>query len=92
MFLFHNTCSQMALKQGNQLQMQVHEGCGVDDEASPPVVAEQRPVVRAGKKPLAHYSSLVRVLGSIKISPSIPYVKFFHLLQSNLQSKTPKHC
>ncbi|XP_070417963.1 next to BRCA1 gene 1 protein isoform X1 [Equus przewalskii] len=62
----------MALKQGNQLQMQVHEGCGVDDEASPPVVAEQRPVVRAGKKPLAHYSSLVRVLGSDMKTPEEP--------------------
>lgn len=54
----------MAVKQGNQLQMQVHEGYSVVDDAPPRVGAEKRPVVRTGKKPLAHYSSLVRILGS----------------------------
>lgn len=54
----------MAVKQGNQLQMQVHEGYRVVDEAPPPVLAEKPPVSRTGKKPLAHYSSLMRVLGS----------------------------
>ncbi|GAB5581119.1 next to BRCA1 gene 1 protein isoform X1 [Prionailurus iriomotensis] len=54
----------MAVKQGNLLQMQVHESSRLVEEAPLPAVAEKRPVVRAGKKPLAHYSSLVRVLGS----------------------------
>ena len=54
----------MAVKQGNQLQMQVHEGHRVVDEAPTPAAAEKHPVSRAGKKPLAHYSSLVRVLGA----------------------------
>lgn len=63
----------MAVKQGNQLQMQVHEGSRVADEALlPPPVPEKRPVVRAGKKPLAHYSSLVRVLGSDLKTPEEP--------------------
>lgn len=51
-------------KQGNQLQMQVHEGYHVVDEAFPQVVVEKQAAGRTGKKPLAHYSSLVRVLGS----------------------------
>ncbi|KAK2499746.1 hypothetical protein MC885_007133 [Smutsia gigantea] len=59
----------MAVKQGNQLQMQVHEGYHVSEEGPPPTVAEKRPVTRAGKKPLAHYSSLVRVLGSNMKTP-----------------------
>ncbi|XP_047615161.1 next to BRCA1 gene 1 protein isoform X2 [Phacochoerus africanus] len=54
----------MAVKQGNQLQMQVHEGYSAVDDTPPRVGAEKRPVVRTGKKPLAHYSSLVRILGS----------------------------
>lgn len=62
----------MAAKQGNQLQMQVHEGYHVVDDALPPVTAEKRPVSRAGKKPLAHYSSLVRVLGSDMRNPETP--------------------
>lgn len=56
--------SQMAVKQGNQLQMQVHEGYHVVEETSLPVVAEKRVVPQAGKKPLAHRPSLLRVLGS----------------------------
>lgn len=72
MFLFHNLCCQMAVKQGNQLQMQVHEGYHVFDEAPPPAVAEKQPVARAGKKPLAHYSSLVRILGSDMKTPEEP--------------------
>lgn len=52
------------IKQGNQLQMQVHEGCHVVDEALPKTVVEKQATARTGKKPLAHYSSLVRVLGS----------------------------
>ncbi|XP_051014661.1 next to BRCA1 gene 1 protein isoform X2 [Acomys russatus] len=52
------------IKQGNQLQMQVHERCHVVDEAFPQTVVEKPAATRTGKKPLAHYSSLVRVLGS----------------------------
>ncbi|XP_006042679.1 next to BRCA1 gene 1 protein isoform X6 [Bubalus bubalis] len=62
----------MAVKQGNQLQMQVHEGCRVGEEAPPPTGTEKRPVARTGKKPLAHYSSLVRVLGSDMKTPEDP--------------------
>lgn len=62
----------MAVKQGNQLQMQVHEGSRLVDETPLPPIAEKRPVVRAGKKPLAHYSSLVRVLGSDMKTPEEP--------------------
>lgn len=72
LFLFHNLCSQMAVKQGNQLQMQVHEGYCVVEEAPPPIGTEKRPVARTGKKPLAHYSSLVRVLGSDMKTPEDP--------------------
>uniref|UniRef100_A0A673UXE8 Next to BRCA1 gene 1 protein n=1 Tax=Suricata suricatta TaxID=37032 RepID=A0A673UXE8_SURSU len=66
----------MAVKQGNQLQMQVHEGSRLVDETPLPPVAEKRPVVRAGKKPLAHYSSLVRVLGSDMRTPEEPAAQF----------------
>ncbi|XP_008853748.1 next to BRCA1 gene 1 protein isoform X2 [Nannospalax galili] len=59
----------MAVKQGNQLQMQVHEGYHVLDEAFP---LEKQAAVRTGKKPLAHYSSLVRVLGSDMKTPEEP--------------------
>ncbi|OBS66938.1 hypothetical protein A6R68_04527 [Neotoma lepida] len=52
------------IKQGNLLQMQVHEGYHVVDEAFPQTVVEKPAAARTGKKPLAHYSSLVRVLGS----------------------------
>lgn len=52
------------LKQGNLLQMQVHEGHHVVDEAFPQIVVEKQAPARKGKKPLAHYSSVVRVLGS----------------------------
>ena len=62
----------MAVKQGNQLQMQVHEGCRVGEGAPPPPGTEKRPVARTGKKPLAHYSSLVRVLGSDMKTPEDP--------------------
>lgn len=62
----------MAVKQGNQLQMQVHEGYRMVDEAPPPVVAERQPVSRAGRKPLAHYSSLMRVLGTDMRTPEEP--------------------
>nr|XP_048301702.1 next to BRCA1 gene 1 protein isoform X2 [Myodes glareolus] len=54
------------IKQGNQLQMQVHEGCHVVDEAFPQIVVEKQATARTGKKPLAHYSSVVKVLGSDK--------------------------
>ncbi|XP_058904195.1 next to BRCA1 gene 1 protein isoform X2 [Kogia breviceps] len=67
----------MAVKQGNQLQMQVHEGYRVVYEAPPPVGAEKRPVARTGKKPLAHYSSLVRVLGSDMKTPEEPAAQQF---------------
>ncbi|XP_036889395.1 next to BRCA1 gene 1 protein isoform X3 [Sturnira hondurensis] len=66
----------MAVKQGNQLQMQVHEGHRVFDEAPTPAVAEKHPVSRAGKKPLAHYSSLVRVLGADMKTPEEPAAQF----------------
>ncbi|XP_020020797.2 next to BRCA1 gene 1 protein isoform X2 [Castor canadensis] len=69
----------MAVKQGNQLQMQVHEGHHVVDETSPPVVAEKRAVARTGKKPLAHYSSLVKVLGSDMKTPEEPAAQPFPL-------------
>ncbi|XP_033038757.1 next to BRCA1 gene 1 protein isoform X4 [Trachypithecus francoisi] len=69
----------MAVKQGNQLQMQVHEGHHVVDEAPPPVVGAKRLAARAGKKPLAHYSSLVRVLGSDMKTPEDPAVQSFPL-------------
>lgn len=62
----------MAVKQGNQLQMHVHEGDHVVEETVPAVVAEKRAVSRTGKKPLAHYSSLVRVLGSDMKTPEKP--------------------
>ncbi|XP_078230518.1 next to BRCA1 gene 1 protein isoform X8 [Callithrix jacchus] len=67
----------MAVKQGNQLQMQVHEGHHVVDEAPTPVVGAKRLAARAGKKPLAHYSSLVRVLGSDMKTPEEPAVQLF---------------
>ncbi|XP_055244031.1 next to BRCA1 gene 1 protein isoform X4 [Gorilla gorilla gorilla] len=70
----------MAVKQGNQLQMQVHEGHHVVDEAPPPVVGAKRLAARAGKKPLAHYSSLVRVLGSDMKTPEDPAVQSFPLV------------
>ncbi|XP_043856997.1 next to BRCA1 gene 1 protein isoform X2 [Dromiciops gliroides] len=62
----------IAVKQGNQLQMNVYERHHTVDEAPQPGYkhpqdpsgTEKRSAVRAGKKPLAHYSSLVRVLGS----------------------------
>lgn len=54
------------IKQGNQLQMQVHEGCRVVDESFPQIVVEKQATARTGKKPLAHYSSVVKVLGSDK--------------------------
>ncbi|EPY88162.1 next to BRCA1 gene 1 protein [Camelus ferus] len=67
----------MAVKQGNQLQMQVYEGYCVVNEAPPRVGAEKRPVARTGKKPLAHYSSLVRVLGSDTKTPEEPAAQQF---------------
>ncbi|XP_074176369.1 next to BRCA1 gene 1 protein isoform X2 [Rhinolophus sinicus] len=79
LFLFRNVRCQMAVKQGNQLQMHVHEGCHVFDEAPPPAVAEKQPVARAGKKPLAHYSSLVRILGSDMKTPEEPAAQQFPL-------------
>ncbi|XP_041499791.1 next to BRCA1 gene 1 protein isoform X4 [Microtus oregoni] len=54
------------IKQGNQLQMQVHEGYHVVDEAFPQIVVQKQATARTGKKPLAHYSSVVKVLGSDK--------------------------
>uniref|UniRef100_A0A8D2GRP8 Next to BRCA1 gene 1 protein n=2 Tax=Urocitellus parryii TaxID=9999 RepID=A0A8D2GRP8_UROPR len=69
----------MAVKQGNQLQMQVHEGHHVVDETPLPVVAEKRVAARTGKKPLAHYSSLVRVLGSDMKTPEEPAAQPFPL-------------
>ncbi|ELK01445.1 Next to BRCA1 protein 1 protein [Pteropus alecto] len=80
----------MAVKQGNQLQMQVHEGYCVVDEAAPPVVAEKQPVTRAGKKPLAHYSSLVRVLGSDMKTPEEPAAEQFPLAPCDLDQPQDK--
>ncbi|XP_071067006.1 LOW QUALITY PROTEIN: next to BRCA1 gene 1 protein [Dasypus novemcinctus] len=82
----------LAVKQGNQLQMQVHEGYHVVNETPPPVVPEKRQAARAGKKPLAHYSSLVRVLGSDMRTPEEPTARHFPLASCNadrLQIKPP---
>lgn len=68
------------IKQGNQLQMQVHEGYHVVDEALPKNVVENQAAARTGKKPLAHYSSLVRVLGSDMKTPEDPAVQSFPLV------------
>ncbi|XP_056672645.1 next to BRCA1 gene 1 protein isoform X4 [Monodelphis domestica] len=59
----------IAVKQGNQLQMNVYDRHNVVDETPQPghkelPGTEKRPAVRTGKKPLTHYSSLVRALGS----------------------------
>ncbi|GAB1296877.1 Next to BRCA1 gene 1 protein [Apodemus speciosus] len=51
-------------KQGNQLQMQVHEGCHVVDKTTPRTVGKKQAAARTGKKSLAHSSSRVRVAGS----------------------------
>lgn len=66
--------------------MQVQEGYHVVDEAPPSAVqrkvlscAEKQPVARAGTKPLAHYSSLVRVLGSDPETPEEPAAQQFPL-------------
>ncbi|XP_037665701.1 next to BRCA1 gene 1 protein isoform X2 [Choloepus didactylus] len=82
----------VAVKQGNQLQMQVHEGYHIVDEAPSPVVSEKRQAARAGKKPLAHYSSLVRVLGSDMRTPEEPAARHFPLAPRNadqIQVKPP---
>ncbi|XP_029782740.1 next to BRCA1 gene 1 protein [Suricata suricatta] len=80
----------MAVKQGNQLQMQVHEGSRLVDETPLPPVAEKRPVVRAGKKPLAHYSSLVRVLGSDMRTPEEPAAQRLPLAPHNAEQPQDK--
>ncbi|XP_062966932.1 next to BRCA1 gene 1 protein [Cynocephalus volans] len=80
----------MAVKQGNQLQMQVHEGHHVVDEAPRPVVAEKRLAARAGKKPLAHYSSLVRVLGSDMKTPEEPAAQLFPLASCDIDQPQDK--
>lgn len=80
----------MAVKQGNQLQMQVHEGYHVSEECPPPAVAEKRPVPRAGKKPLAHYSSLVRVLGSNMKTPAEPAAQQFPLAPCDAEQTPDK--
>ncbi|XP_008592692.1 PREDICTED: next to BRCA1 gene 1 protein isoform X2 [Galeopterus variegatus] len=80
----------MAVKQGNQLQMQVHEGHHVVDEAPRPVVAEKRLTARAGKKPLAHYSSLVRVLGSDMKTPEEPAAQLFPLASCDIDQPQDK--
>ncbi|XP_004597393.4 next to BRCA1 gene 1 protein isoform X1 [Ochotona princeps] len=69
----------MAVKQGNQLQMQVHEGYHVVEETSLPVVAEKRVVPQAGKKPLAHRPSLLRVSGSDTKNSETPAAQSFPL-------------
>ncbi|XP_036307104.1 next to BRCA1 gene 1 protein isoform X3 [Pipistrellus kuhlii] len=77
----------MAVKQGNQLQMQVHEGYRVVDEAPPPVAAEKQPVSRTGKKPLAHYSSLMRALASDMKTPEEPAAQQFPLAPSDADQR-----
>lgn len=67
----------MAVKQGNQLQMRVHEGHHVVEEASLPVAEKQ--AARMGKKPPAHCSSLVRVLGSDTKNSEAPAAQLFPL-------------
>ncbi|KAM6175713.1 next to BRCA1 gene 1 protein isoform 2-T2 [Erethizon dorsatum] len=69
----------MAGKQGHQLQMHVHEGRHAGAEAPTPAGAERRSASRMGKKPLAHYSALVRVLGSELRSPETPAPEQFPL-------------
>nr|KAF6416569.1 NBR1 autophagy cargo receptor [Molossus molossus] len=80
----------MAVKQGNQLQMQVHEGYRVVDEAPLPIVAEKQSASRAGKKPLAHYSSLMRVLGSEVKTPEEPAAQQFPLSPSDADQTQDK--
>uniref|UniRef100_A0A8C9K605 NBR1 autophagy cargo receptor n=1 Tax=Panthera tigris altaica TaxID=74533 RepID=A0A8C9K605_PANTA len=80
----------MAVKQGNLLQMQVHESSRLVEEAPLPAVAEKRPVVRAGKKPLAHYSSLVRVLGSDMKTPEEPTAQRLPLAPHNTDQPQDK--
>ncbi|XP_077611367.1 next to BRCA1 gene 1 protein isoform X1 [Crocuta crocuta] len=80
----------MAVKQGNQLQMQVHEGSRLVDETPLPPIAEKRPVARAGKKPLAHYSSLVRVLGSDMKTPEEPATQRLPLAPHNAEQPQDK--
>lgn len=77
----------MAVKQGNQLQMQVHEGYRVVDEAPPPVVAEKQPVSKTGKKPLAHYSSLMRTLASDMKTRGEPAAQQFPLAPSDADQR-----
>ncbi|EHB10757.1 Next to BRCA1 gene 1 protein [Heterocephalus glaber] len=69
----------MAVKQGNQLQMQVHEGhpattTTATAAAEAPALprAERCAAPRPGKKPVAHYSSLARAVGSGLRSPKEP--------------------
>uniref|UniRef100_A0A8C8Z3K3 NBR1 autophagy cargo receptor n=1 Tax=Prolemur simus TaxID=1328070 RepID=A0A8C8Z3K3_PROSS len=80
----------MAVKQGNQLQMQVHEGHHVADEAPAPIIAEKRLAARAGKKPLAHYSSLVRVLGSDMKTAEEPAAQLFPLAPCDIDQPQDK--
>ncbi|KAM5274852.1 next to BRCA1 gene 1 protein isoform 2-T2 [Ctenodactylus gundi] len=80
----------MAVKQGNQLQMHVYEGDHVVDEVSLPVVAEKRVASRTGKKPLAHYSSLVRVVGSDLKTPEEPAPQPFPFAQCDTDQPQDK--
>ncbi|XP_004633861.1 next to BRCA1 gene 1 protein isoform X2 [Octodon degus] len=74
----------MARKQGHQLQMQVHAGPpAAAAEALTPEGAERR-TSRPGKKPLAHYSSLVRVVGPELKSPETPSAQPLPLAQGDL--------
>ncbi|XP_075417994.1 next to BRCA1 gene 1 protein [Tenrec ecaudatus] len=62
----------MAVKHGNLLQMRVLEGCYLRGEARIPVASERPPATQTGKKPFAHYPSLLRVLGSDMKPPEAP--------------------
>uniref|UniRef100_A0A8C2YU72 Next to BRCA1 gene 1 protein n=1 Tax=Chinchilla lanigera TaxID=34839 RepID=A0A8C2YU72_CHILA len=73
----------MAGKQGHQLQMQVHAGHPTAAEAPTLVGAERHSASRPGKKPLAHYSALVRVVGPELRSPETPAAQPFPLARGD---------
>ncbi|XP_063107723.1 next to BRCA1 gene 1 protein isoform X2 [Cavia porcellus] len=69
----------MAGKQGHQLQMQVLAGHLAANEAPAVVGAERHSTSPTGKKPLAHYSALVRAMGSELRNPAVPAPEPFPL-------------
>ncbi|XP_010641286.1 next to BRCA1 gene 1 protein isoform X2 [Fukomys damarensis] len=73
----------MAVKQGNQLQMQVHEGRPHPTSTLAPAPAlpgaGKHEASRPGKKQLVHYSSVARVVGSDLRRPREPAPQPFPL-------------